>query len=320
MNAYSKKEIVTLEKEALPLLLRQIPDPPQSLFACGNTSLLSNHDTSRETKFLCVVGSRRFTSYGQGICQTFIKSLTGLPVVIVSGLALGIDGIAHRAALDAGLKTIAVPGSGLDPDIIYPRTHAYLAEEIVKKDGLLLSEYPPTMRASPWSFPMRNRIMAGMSHAVLIIEAEEDSGTLITARLALDYNRDVGCIPGSILSENSRGTNSLIRKGAAPITTTDELKELLGFDIIQPPLFDGKDIHPNPYHQCSKAELSVIDNLREPLSRDNIALMCKLPISQLHVILSMLEIRGLISESYGMVALRYPPPRGIILGEDLAKQ
>ena len=123
-------------------------------------------------------------------------------------LLLGIDSIAHRSALDAGLKTIAVPGSGLDDDALYPREHLQLAREIVEKGGALVSEYEPDFKATTWSFPRRNRIMAGLSKAVLVVEAERPSGTLITARLALDYGRDVFAVPGSIFSETSRGRTS----------------------------------------------------------------------------------------------------------------
>ncbi|MES3005459.1 MAG: DNA-processing protein DprA, partial [Patescibacteria group bacterium] len=148
------------------------------LYTAGNTDLFY----AKDTKFLCVVGSRQYTSYGKELCISLIKSLAGRPVIIISGLALGIDGIAHQTALDVGLPTIAVPGSGLHPNVLYPRSHLHLAEKIIEKGGLLASEYEPQIRASPWSFPMRNRIMAGLSHAVLIIEAEENSGTLVTAR------------------------------------------------------------------------------------------------------------------------------------------
>lgn len=308
MNKHFLEKLDIVNKNAFPELLQHIPDPPQRLFAHGNLSLL--YPVDKSTKFLCVVGSRRYTTYGEELCQSLIKSLTGMPIIIVSGLALGIDGIAHRAALDADLPTIAVPGSGLHKDTLYPRSHYYLAEEIVEKGGLLISEYAPDMRASPWTFPMRNRIMAGMSHAVLIIEAEEDSGTLITAKLALDYNRDVGALPGSVTSENSRGTNNLIKRGASAITCPEDLYELLGFEVNQN--LNSQNINKNPYEECSPEELSIAEILYEPKTREQIAAESKLPVSQLQVVLSILEIKGIINEAFGTLALRYPPPSAIL--------
>lgn len=306
MNTQFLKEIRKIGVSELPMLLKEIPDPPEGLYAYGNIALLYEKDT----KFLCVVGSRRYTSYGKELCVSLIKSLKGLPVVIVSGLALGIDGIAHRVAIDTNLRTIAIPGSGLHPDTLYPRSHYYLAEEIVEKGGLLLSEYEPSVRASPWTFPMRNRILAGMSHAVLVIEAEEDSGTLITARLALDYNRDIGAIPGSVLSENSKGTNELIRRGAVAITCKEDLHEFLGFEVDRSTPAGGG--FRDPYYECSSEEKEVAEIIYEPKTRNEILELLKIPLSKLQVILSMLEVRGIIHEAYGSVALRYPPPSAIL--------
>lgn len=296
--------IGTLE---LPELLKQIPDSPKTLYACGNIDVVN----LKETKYLCVVGSRRFTNYGKEVCTSLIKSLAGMPVVIVSGLALGIDGIAHQAAIDAGLPTIAVPGSGLHPDTLYPRSHCDLAEEIISKGGLLISEYPPETRASPWTFPMRNRILAGLSHAVLVIEAEEDSGTLITARLALDYDRDIGAIPGSVLLESCRGTNNLIKRGATPITSPEDLYELLGLNISNE-IYSSRKLHENPYSECSEEELILAEELYNPKTREELLKCINMPSGKLQVALSMLDVRGIIREAYGTVALRYPPPSAIL--------
>lgn len=316
------EDIKKLEPADFPFLLRQIPDPPKLLYTCGNTDLLQQvgppEGSTEHIHYICIVGSRRYTRYGESICKTLIQGLAGLPVIIVSGLALGIDAIAHRAALNARIKTIAVPGSGLHPDVLYPRSHFMLAEEIVEKGGLLLSEYEPLTRASPWSFPMRNRIMAGMCHAVLIIEAENDSGTLITARLGLDYNRNIGAVPGSVLSENSSGTNGLIKKGATVITSVDDLKEFLGFTVENSlDTSEGSDRkrnkwEVNPYENCSSEELALLELIYEPQTRDSLLGLSGLPLSQLQVVLSMLELRGLTNEAYGQVALRYPPPSAIL--------
>lgn len=307
MNKHFLKELKIINFPDLPTLLKEIPDPPKKLYTCGNTDLFY----AKDTKFLCVVGSRRYTNYGKELCVSLIKSLAGMPVVIVSGLALGIDGIAHKVALDCGLQTIAVPGSGLHPETLYPRSHYFLAEEIVEKGGLLVSEYSPETRASPWTFPMRNRIMAAMCHAVLVIEAEEDSGTLITARLALDYNRDIGAVPGSVQSENSKGTNNLIKRGASVISSPEDLHEFLGFGNSEVK-FSSKNLCVNPYTGCSNEELLVAEALFDPRTREELSMKVKMAESQLQVVLSMLEIRGIIHEAYGTVALRYPPPSAIL--------
>ena len=196
LSAISKNEFPAAFS---PLL--EIPEPPEKLYYRG---ALPDDDTV----LLAVVGSRKYSHYGKEACEQVVKGLRGYDITIVSGLALGIDSIAHRSALDAGLKTIAVPGSGLDDDALYPREHLQLAREIVEKGGALVSEYEPDFKATTWSFPRRNRIMAGLSKAVLVVEAERPSGTLITARLALDYGRDVFAVPGSIFSETSRGRTS----------------------------------------------------------------------------------------------------------------
>src|SRR3989344_9676660 len=155
-----------LGPQDFPYRLREIPEPPASLEWRGSAPAWNQ-------KFLCVVGARRFSAYGRECCRYLIRGLYGYPITIVSGLALGIDGIAHWSAIDAGLVTIAVPGSGLDEKTLYPASHQQLSRAIVEAGGTLLSEYPSNFRATPWSFPRRNRIMAGISHAVLVIEAEE---------------------------------------------------------------------------------------------------------------------------------------------------
>lgn len=212
-----------LKPEDFPPLLLEISDAPKKLFIQGEFPKDPN------LIFLSVVGSRNHTDYGAETCRTLITGLAGLPVVIVSGLALGIDTIAHTTALEVGLTTIAVPGSGLSQSVLYPKSNLDLAQKILQSGGCLLTEYEPTFRATKWSFPRRNRIMAGLCHAVLIIEAERKSGSLITAKLATEYNRDVLAVPGSIFSLKSEGPNFFIGLGATPITSTEELKTALGF-------------------------------------------------------------------------------------------
>lgn len=210
-----------LNQETIDSLFGEIPQPPKQIWIRGNLP----PDTH---VMLTVVGSRKCTSYGKQVCESLITGLATYPIAIVSGLALGIDGIAHRAALKAGLPALAVPGSGLDDSAIIPRTHLDLANEILTAGGGFISEYEPKMPAAQWTFPQRNRLMAGMARATLVIEAEHKSGTRITAKLATDYNRDVLAVPGSIFSPTSEGTNELIRLGATPITCSADIIEALG--------------------------------------------------------------------------------------------
>lgn len=209
-----------LTRDAFPPLLFEIPDPPTVLYARGS-SVLKPH-------VLAVVGSRDCTPYGREVAETLLRGLQGYPISIVSGLARGMDTIAHETALRAGLHTIAVPGSGLADQVLYPRRNQPLAYAILHAGGGLLSELEPQEHAAPWTFPKRNRIMAGMAHATLIIEAAEKSGTLITARLALEYNREVITVPGPIGSPTSYGPHALIKDGATPVTTPRDILDVLG--------------------------------------------------------------------------------------------
>ena len=192
--------------QEIPPILKEIPQPPKFLYSVGQLP-----DWQKEI-LLCVVGSRKYSAYGHDAIEKIILGLTGYPITIVSGLALGIDTLAHQFALSAGLKTLAWPGSGLNPKVIYPSTNYRLAEKILIEGGCLLSEYEPNQPATLYTFPRRNRLMAGLAKATLIIEAGAKSGTLITARLATEYNRDVLAVPGSIFSPNSYGSNWLIRQ------------------------------------------------------------------------------------------------------------
>ena len=202
-------EIKKLPKKDFPKALLEIPQPPEDLWIIGELP-------PEDLIYLCVVGSRRNTTYGREACEKIIAGLKGYPIVIVSGLAMGIDAIAHKKALSVGLKTLVFPGSGLSPKAMYPKTNVMLAEEIIRQGGCLISEFEPNFMATLWGFARRNRLMAGISKATLIIEAEERSGTLITARLTTEYNRDLLVVPGSIFSPNSKGTNKLLHQGGKP--------------------------------------------------------------------------------------------------------
>lgn len=280
-------DITALDPKNFPPQLLEIPQPPKELWVRGTLP-------SFDRPVLTVVGSRAATSYGRDVCRALIKGLAGTDTLIVSGLALGIDAIAHEAALEAGLATVAVPGSGLSDAVLYPRNNLSLARRILQSGGALLSEYEPTTRAATWTFPQRNRIMAGLARAVLIVEAEEKSGTLITARMALDYNRDVLAVPGTINAPTARGTNMLIRQGATPITSPDDLREALGFErALGAPIVDVS--------QLSSQEQRVIALLHEPQGRDELIRALALPARDAIVLLSAMEIKGLIKEELGVV-------------------
>jgi DNA processing protein len=278
-----------LTSSQFPPLLREIADPPKQLYIKG-----SYPDVSM--KFLTVVGSRMYTSYGRQACESLIRGLAGYPIVIISGLALGIDGIAHQTALDAGLLTVAVPGSGLDDRVLYPAAHRTLAHKILDAGGALVSELAPMEKAQSWTFPRRNRIMVGLSHAVLVIEAEIKSGTLITARLAADYSRDVLAVPGPIQSSTSKGPHMLIKKGAALIDTSEDILEALGFNIDEAK-------QPQLRFDVSTNELLVVSLLKDPLPRDELVRRLGKPASEASILLSSLELKGVITERLGLITL-----------------
>jgi DNA processing protein len=246
-------------------------------------------------KLLAIVGSRKYSSYGREMCEQIISGLSGYPVTIVSGLAIGMDSIVHRAALNARLQTIGIPGSGISRKVMHPRSNVELAEEILEAGGGLLSEYADDFKATLWSFPQRNRIMAGMCHATLIIEAEKKSGTLITSRLATEYNRDVGTIPGPVTSPTSDGPHMLIRLGATLIRDSNDVLEMLHLkrkDEDQT-LFDMSDL--------TDEEKVFIKILETPCTRDELIRSSKFETGKASAVLSLLEIKGLISEELGEV-------------------
>ena len=282
--------IKKLEDEYIPSELFEIAEPPRKIFIRG---------TIPDPSFirLAVVGSRKYTPYGKEACKKLILGLRGYNIVIVSGLALGIDSIAHEAALEAGLPTMAIPGSGLSQSVLYPHSHANLAKRILEKGGCLLSEYEQDQEAAPWTFPQRNRIMAGISKAVLVIEAEKKSGTMITARLATEYNRDVLAVPGSIFSKTSEGTHLLMKLGATPISSSEDILEALGIieeeKVKQEKLFDD----------CNQEELDILKILDSPKTKEEICETLNISTQKINSTLTMLEIKGLVKESVGKIYL-----------------
>jgi DNA processing protein len=205
-----------------PPLLRAIPDPPSALWLRGH---VSPEVLTRPS--VAVVGARACSSYGRSVARTLGRELAGAGLVVVSGMARGIDGEAHRGALEAGGVTVAVLGCGIDRD--YPSAHHELAKRIVEQ-GLIVSEYEPGIEPAPWRFPARNRIIAGLCIATVVVEARERSGALITADFALEDGREVMVVPGEITSTVSAGSNALLRLGATPVTCVADVLEVFGID------------------------------------------------------------------------------------------
>ena len=275
-----------------PPLLREITDPPKQLYLRGEWP-------SFDKKWLAVVGSRAMTPYGKRAVHHLIEGLRGYPIVIVSGLAYGVDAESHKAALDAGLTTVAVPGSGLDWNVLYPKANVGLAREILNAGGALLSEEKPDTKAADWTFPRRNRIMVGLSNAVLMVEAKEKSGSLITAKLATEYNRDLLVVPGSIFSEESKGTHQFLKLGAAAVTSPEDILVALGIAKREGPLSlnELRD-------DLSENEQLVFEILHSPVSRDELIGALELPVTEANVLLSTMEIKGLIVEELGVVRIK----------------
>jgi len=203
-----------------PSLLAAIHDPPPGLYLRGNGS-----PELLDAPAVAIVGARACSAYGRSVARSLARDLAAAGLVVVSGLARGVDGEAHRGALDAGGITLAVLGCGIDRD--YPAAHGELARRISER-GLVLSEYEPGVEPAPWRFPARNRIIAGMARATVVVEARERSGALITADFALEEGREVLAVPGEITSALSAGTNALLRLGATPVTRSDDVLESLG--------------------------------------------------------------------------------------------
>lgn len=268
-----------------PDLLARISDPPQQLYCRGNLALLTSF-------CITVVGTRKASDYGKQATRDLAGNLAAAGVTIVSGLASGIDGIAHRSALDAHGRTIAVFGTGTDDADIFPREHVGLAHDILRADGLLVSEYPPGTTGRRFTFPTRNRIISGLSRATLVIEADMKSGSMITARAALDQNRDVFAVPGSIYWPRSVGSNWLIAQGARPVQTAADI--LQSYALSQEPLPDLA-----PLSTEDPVQRAILHLLREngPMHLDAIIAQCGTDASRTMTMLTMLELRGSVRSS-----------------------
>ncbi len=275
-----KLNVTVVTDDQYPILLKEINDPPPILYWQGNWQCLN-------APILATVGARKITSYGQQVVTKIIPTLAQAGLCIVSGLAYGIDAACHQATLQAGGKTVAVLASGLDQ--IYPSANRYLANKIIESGGLILTEYPPNVLPLRHHFPIRNRIIAGLASATLVIEAAKTSGALITAKQALEYNRDVFAVPGSILSEQSIGTNELIRLGAVPVSQPEEILNTFNLTNIK---------QNGPKRQLTEMEEAIISLIKnEPQHIDEIARSLRLPVGDITAKLSLLEIEGLVQNT-----------------------
>jgi DNA processing protein len=249
-----------------PPLLRAIHDPPPGLFVRGGAEL---ELLSRPA--IAIVGARACSGYGATVARSLGRDLAAAGLVVVSGLARGVDGEAHRGALDAGGATVAVLGCGVDRD--YPAAHAELARRIVEH-GLIVSEYAPGVEPAPWRFPARNRLVAGLCAATIVVEARERSGALITADLALEEGREVFAVPGEITSALSAGTNDLLKLGASPLTCARDVLTSYGIEPVEEP----------------RADSPLLELL--PATADEIARRASLPAEEVARALVELELAG----------------------------
>ncbi|HMO79013.1 MAG TPA: DNA-processing protein DprA [Candidatus Paceibacterota bacterium] len=287
MQKNENEKISEWDKKFWPESLFQIPQIPKSLKIRGE---FNNYYGSADFVRLCVVGPRKYSDYGQAVCQKIISGLSNFPITIVSGLAYGIDSIAHQTALENNIHTIAVLGSGLSDETIYPKANLSLAKQILDSGGCLISEFENNFSATNWSFPQRNRIMVGISDAVLIIETSQKSGTMITARLATDYNKEIMTVPGSIFSENNSGSNLLIKDGANVILESKDVLEILGFEIK---IKNDSSISKN-FANLSENEIKILNCINIPKTISEIIAETKLSIATINATISLLEFKELI--------------------------
>lgn len=287
-------QIKTIYPDEYPYLLRQIPRPPDHLDVAGTMP-------DDKQKFLCVIGSRTHSSYGLDVCKYLLKGLAGYPIVIVSGLAIGIDSMAHETALETGLKTVAFPGSGLAETAIYPSSKRSLAHNIVKAGGAVVSEFDYNQLGAYWTFPSRNRLMAGISHATLIIEARQGSGTLITVEFVVQFNRDMLVVPGSILSDLSYGPHMLMRQGATPVTSPLDILEALGYEVDR----SGSMAVTFDESLLSPEQKLIVSLLRSgPHTSTEIIEKTRISVSNFNISSSQLELAGILESRHDRYKLR----------------
>lgn len=276
-----KYNYFTIEDDIYPQCLKEISNPPLKLYYKGNLDLL------KDERLIAVVGTRNPSSYGKLCCEYMVKKMTSANITIVSGFAKGIDTIAHKTSLLTGGKTIAVIASGLD--IVYPASNLSLYREIEEK-GLILSEYEAGVKPFKFNFPQRNRIIAGLSKGTIVVESKDRGGSLITADLALEFNRDVYAIPGDVFSEYSKGCNNLIRDSKAKsLSNINELLEDYSWKIEEK----------NDNNKYTQNQILILNSLSSEKNLDNILIETKIEQTEILAELMTLEIMGVIKSIAG---------------------
>jgi len=298
-------KIITLHDENYPYYLKQIYDPPLVLYVKGSL------ESFNQEKCLAVVGSRKASHYIKEVLKKIISGLKEQNITIASGMAIGVDTCAHQAALDNDINTVAVIGSGFD--FIYPAQNKTLYRKIIEAGGAVISEYFPDQQAQLWTFPRRNRIISGLSQGTLVGEAGLKSGALITAKLCLDQNRELMCIPGMVTNPNTEGTYKLIKEGAAVVTETEDIFNQLGWEAVKvaPNLFfPSSSVNSFTINQKNSLNESNNNNYNieskiydiidfEPKSFDEILQESGVNIDELMMILTTFELTGAIKQLPG---------------------
>jgi DNA processing protein len=286
--------VIIWDDDTYPRRLREIDQPPPVLYLRGSID-------PEDDWAVAIVGTRRVTTYGRQVTADLAAFLAGNGITVISGLARGVDAIAHEAALQAGGRTIAVLGSGVDR--IYPPEHRKLADQIINQ-GAVCSDYAPGTAPESSNFPPRNRIISGLSQATVVIEAGETSGALITAKFAADQGREVLAVPGPINAAQSKGTNNLIQQGARPLLRIEEVLEVLNLQHIQTQQKARKVL---PADETEAALLKVIGP--QPLHVDDIQAQSGLSIERVSATLTLLELKGIVRQVGGMnyVVVRETP-------------
>ena len=294
--AAAQIRLLTWESEAYPAYLREIPSAPPLLYQRGEL-------LEQDRLAVAVVGTRRLTSYGRQVTQDLVTSLVQSGITIVSGLARGIDAVAHKTALEYGGRTVAVLGSGLDR--IYPAENRGLAQEMMSGQGAVISEYGLGVRPESKNFPPRNRIISGLSLGIVVIEAGERSGAQITTRFALEQGRDVFAVPGNIHSRASKGTNRLIQQGAKLVTGVDDILEELNLSMVTAQTAVQLALPETAEEAAVIAHLS-----RQPIHIDALCRATEMPAAMVSSTLTMMELKGIVQQVGGMqyVLSREPDP------------
>lgn len=282
-------QLLTREHDAYPAILAQIPGAPPLLYVRGQLAAV-------DAWSVAVVGTRSPTSYGKEAAQRLAGDLAGAGVTIVSGLAIGIDTIAHRAALEQGGRTIAVLACGAD--MVYPERNRALAAEICEA-GAIVSEFPLGAKPTPQMFPVRNRLISGLALGTLVVEAPHGSGALITVEFALEQGREVLAVPGTIFSRMSQGTNALIRNGAAMVTQAQDVLDALNLNTLEVQQEVQAAFPDDP------AEAALLTHLSfEPQHVDELRRACGMPVAEVSALLAMMELKGMVRQAGAMQFVR----------------